>query len=362
MTVKEATVFEDKLEEIQVQPCQPCLVTASMCSRSSRVEVPTEMQIDEDAGRLNFSPPPLERLENWCRRLAKVFEDKLELEEMEFQEGRVEVPTEMQIDEDAGRFYFSPAQIERLDREYMMDKNPSIEWRNELAKEFQVPANKIHYWYSKSRQKDGHSEKAFKYVNDIATKINLPKNITDMANGLFKAVYEGKRLRCRSKALIAAACVFLACRQGQVPKSLRVIASVCDVKLKQIGKMYRLILKCHDTNVTNVYLIAIGDFMSRFCGTLSLGRNIQMAATCIAKRAVDMDIVRGRSPISVAAAAMYMASQASSDKRTQKEIADIAGVADVTIRQSYKLLLTRARDLFPEGFKFVTPIENLPVC
>ena len=75
-----------------------------------------------------------------------------------------------------------------------------------------------------------------------------------------------------------------------------------------------------------------------------------------------MDIVRGRSPISVAAAAMYMASQASSDKRTQKEIADIAGVADVTIRQSYKLLLTRARDLFPKGFKFVTPIENLPVC
>ena len=130
MSVKEATVFEDKLEEIQVQPC---LVTASMCSRSSRVEVPTEMQIDEDAGRLNFSPP----------------------------------------------------QLERLDREYMMDKNPSIEWRNELAKEFQVPAKKIHYWYSRSRQKDGYSEKAFKYVNDIATKINLPKNITDMANGLF---------------------------------------------------------------------------------------------------------------------------------------------------------------------------------
>ena len=59
---------------------------------------------------------------------------------------------------------------------------------------------------------------------------------------------------------------------------------------------------------------------------------------------------------------MYMASQASDDKRTQKEIADIAGVADVTIRQSYKLLLTRARDLFPDDFVFVTPVENLPLC
>jgi transcription initiation factor TFIIB len=62
----------------------------------------------------------------------------------------------------------------------------------------------------------------------------------------------------------------------------------------------------------------------------------------------------------VAAAAIYMASQASSQKKTQREIADIAGVADVTIRQSYKLMLPRAAQLFPDGFNFVTPIEQLP--
>merc|ERR1712198_653869 len=100
--------------------------------------------------------------------------------------------------------------------------------------------------------------------------------------------------------------------------------------------------------------------MHRFCGTLSLCKEVQRAATTIAKRAVDLDIVPGRSPISVAAAAIYMASQASDDKRPQREIADIAGVADVTIRQSYKLMLPHAKDLFPEGFKFTTAIENLP--
>ena len=49
--------------------------------------------------------------------------------------------------------------------------------------------------------------------------------------------------------------------------------------------------------------------MHRFCGTLSLNKDVQKAATCIAKKAVDLDIVPGRSPISVAAAAIYMASQ-----------------------------------------------------
>jgi transcription initiation factor TFIIIB Brf1 subunit/transcription initiation factor TFIIB len=36
---------------------------------------------------------------------------------------------------------------------------------------------------------------------------------------------------------------------------------------------------------------------------------VQKAATHIARKAVELDIVPGRSPISVAAAAIYMASQ-----------------------------------------------------
>ncbi|KAF8786537.1 Transcription initiation factor IIB like protein [Argiope bruennichi] len=48
------------------------------------------------------------------------------------------------------------------------------------------------------------------------------------------------------------------------------------------------------------------------------------------------------------------------DGKTLKEIGDIAGVADVTIRQSYKLMYPRAAELFPADFKFHTPIENLP--
>ena len=38
---------------------------------------------------------------------------------------------------------------------------------------------------------------------------------------------------------------------------------------------------------------------------------VQRAATHIARKAVELDIVPGRSPISVSAAAIYMASQVS---------------------------------------------------
>jgi len=216
---------------------------------------------------------------------------------------------------------------------------------------------------NRSRPQTSNSDRAlmdaFRTMSNMADRINLPRTITDRANALFKVVYEGRNLKGRSNSAIAAACLYIACRQDGVPRTFKEIVAVSAVSKKEIGRVFKLILKCHDTNVE---LITTGDFMSRFCGTLSLARHIQRAATCIAKKAVDVDIVPGRSPISVAAAAIYMASQASNDKRTQKEIADIAGVADVTIRQSYKLLLTRAKDLFPDDFVFVTPIENLPLC
>ena len=49
-------------------------------------------------------------------------------------------------------------------------------------------------------------------------------------------------------------------------------------------------------------------------------------------------------------------------KRSQKEIGDVAGVADVTIRQSYKLMYPKAEELFPKDFQFFTPIDQLPLA
>ena len=52
--------------------------------------------------------------------------------------------------------------------------------------------------------------------------------------------------------------------------------------------------------------------------------------------------------------------QGSNDKKSQREISDIAGVAEVTIKQSYRLMRDRAAELFPDDFKFATQVENLP--
>ncbi|XP_014253313.1 transcription initiation factor IIB [Cimex lectularius] len=199
---------------------------------------------------------------------------------------------------------------------------------------------------------------AFKEINSMADRINLPKTIIDRANNLFKQVHDGKNLKGRANDAIASACLYIACRQEGVPRTFKEICAVSKISKKEIGRCFKLILKALETSVD---LITTGDFMSRFCSNLGLSIMVQRAATHIARKAVEMDIVAGRSPISVAAAAIYMASQASYDKRSQKEIGDIAGVADVTIRHSYKLMYPHAAKLFPEEFTFTTPIDQLPM-
>ncbi|XP_013410080.1 transcription initiation factor IIB-like [Lingula anatina] len=198
---------------------------------------------------------------------------------------------------------------------------------------------------------------SFREISQMADRLNLPRMIVDRANTLFKQVHDSKSLKGKSNDAISSACLYIACRQEGVPRTFKEICAVSKISKKEIGRTFKAIVKNLETDVST---ITSGDFMSRFCSNLGLPSSVQKAATYIAKKAVELDLVSGRSPISIAAAAIYMASQASEDKKSQKEIGDIAGVAEVTIRQSYKLMYPKAVQLFPEDYKFATSIDQLP--
>lgn len=199
---------------------------------------------------------------------------------------------------------------------------------------------------------------AFGVIREMSERIHLPKSIQDQANKVFKDVLDTKALKGRNYEAIAAACLYIACRKEGVPRTFKEICAISRTSKKEIGRCFKLIVKALETNLTHI----TGDqFMSRFCANLDLPPPLQTLATQIARKAVDMDLTAGRSPISIAAAAIYMASQASeTHKRSAKEIGEIAGAAEVTIKQTYKLLYPKAASLFPSDSKFVGGIKDLP--
>ena len=53
---------------------------------------------------------------------------------------------------------------------------------------------------------------------------------------------------------------------------------------------------------------------------------------------MEKGLTSGRGPTGVAAAALYIASVLLGERKTQRDVADIAGVTEVTIRNRYKEL------------------------
>ena len=78
---------------------------------------------------------------------------------------------------------------------------------------------------------------AFKEILTMADRINLPRNIIDRTNNLFKQVYEQKSLKGRANDAIASACLYSACRQEGVPRTFKGRLQLYQVELRQAASM-----------------------------------------------------------------------------------------------------------------------------
>ncbi|GMS83767.1 hypothetical protein PENTCL1PPCAC_5942, partial [Pristionchus entomophagus] len=208
-----------------------------------------------------------------------------------------------------------------------------------------------------SNNSDRQMSQGMQHIREMSDRIHLTRTIQDRAALLFRQMLDGKTLRGKNIAAQAASCLYVACRQEGVPRTLKEIIAVAGCSPREVNKCVKLIIRSSENSFQ---LITSEDFMSRFCGNLDLPHQVQRAATHIARVAKERDLVAGRSPISIAAAAIYMASQASGTKKTAKEVGEITGAAEVTVKQTYRLLRPEAVHLFPENFNFDTPVDQLP--
>ncbi|KAH3798393.1 hypothetical protein DPMN_151992 [Dreissena polymorpha] len=99
---------------------------------------------------------------------------------------------------------------------------------------------------------------AFREIRQMADRLNLPEMVSERKNTLFKQVNDTKSLKGRSNDAVCSACMYIACRQEGVPRTFKEICAVSKVSKKEIGRVFKLILKALETNVD---LITTEDFM-----------------------------------------------------------------------------------------------------
>ena len=176
---------------------------------------------------------------------------------------------------------------------------------------------------------------ALSELDRMASGMNLPRTVRETAAMLYRRAVNKNLIRGRSIEGVVAASLYAACRQSNVPRTLDEVANTSRVGRKEIGRTYRFM-----TRELNLRLLPTSpqDYVSRFCSELKLSGAVHAQSIEILKRAEKEELTSGRGPTGVAAAAIYVSSIKCNERRTQREVADVAGVTEVTIRNRYKEL------------------------
>ncbi|MBS3072544.1 hypothetical protein J4477_01785 [Candidatus Pacearchaeota archaeon] len=172
----------------------------------------------------------------------------------------------------------------------------------------------------------------------VSAYLNLPTVVGDEAARLYNYVLQRGFVRGRSMESVIAACIYAACRSYNIPRTLDEIAHASDIERKEIGRTYRFIIRRMTIKITPS---SPNDYISRFSSILKLSPKTQNHALKILKKASDEELTSGRGPAGIAAAALYVAALLNDEKKTQREVADVAGITEVTIRNRYKELIEK---------------------
>ncbi|OQO10652.1 hypothetical protein B0A48_03950 [Cryoendolithus antarcticus] len=224
-----------------------------------------------------------------------------------------------------------------------------------------IKSKELHRAQNKANLDKGNKGllQAYKQIGALCDGWQLPNSVSDSAKHIYKEADESKIFKSKSQDALIAGCVFLACRRNNVPRSFREVTELTKVSKKEIGRTFKqleqLLMKNQRnkegaTSVVSGGVVVRADeytgstsadpseLCNRFCSMLDMDRRTTTVATELASKMKSTGVLAGRSPLSSAAACIFMAGQLMGQPKTAKEIQGVAKVSDSTIRQAYKLL------------------------
>ncbi|OIO21667.1 transcription initiation factor IIB [Candidatus Micrarchaeota archaeon CG1_02_47_40] len=176
---------------------------------------------------------------------------------------------------------------------------------------------------------------ALSELDRIASYLGLPDNMRESAALLYRRCIKAELIRGRLIESVVAAVIYATCRINGIPRTLDEVAKISGIEKKEIGRAYRFVRRELDLDVP---LTDPGQYVPKFTAALKLSGQVQEKAIQLLKKSIKKGLISGRGPTGVAAAAVYIASAIYGERRTQKEVADVAGVTEVTIRNRYREL------------------------
>jgi transcription initiation factor TFIIB len=229
----------------------------------------------------------------------------------------------------------------------MHDKGLStnIDWRdkdaygNSLSSSQRKKMQRLRKWNERFRTRDSKErnlKQALGEIDRMASALGLPENVRETASVIYRRALDENLLPGRSIEGVATAAVYAAARQAGVPRSLDEITDVSRVEKTEIARTYRYVIRELGLEVKPA---DPESYVPRFASSLELSEEAEHRARKLLQNAKEQGVHSGKSPVGLAAAAVYAAALLTNEKTTQAAVSEVADISEVTIRNRYHELL-----------------------
>jgi len=207
--------------------------------------------------------------------------------------------------------------------------NPSNKDATAVIRRLRIWDNRSHV--SKSDAKN--LRQAFGELSRLKDKVSVSENVFEKTAYIYRKALEKKLIRGRSISSMIAASLYAACRESETPRNLREIAHAANVTRTDISRCYRLL---HNELELEMPVIDPIQCIARISSKLEIPEKTKRDAAKILKEAQDRKESSGKDPMGLAASALYMSCVKNRISMTQRQVAEAAGITEVTIRNRCK--------------------------
>ena len=186
-------------------------------------------------------------------------------------------------------------------------------------------------------------ERTAQELDTVADILSLPERVPSVGLEIYKQSYENELYHGRRFEAMLGAIVYLAGRTTGVARQPEQVAEAVDSNTDDVLDASRHLIKRLDIPAEP---LEPHPYIEQFCEELPVGEETEEVALEIADLSVDEGLHSGRSPSGYAAGSVYAATLVTGADLTQDDIAEVAEVSNVTIRNCYRdqLELYEGRD------------------
>ena len=232
----------------------------------------------------------------------------------------------------------SPTSITRHDKGLSTVINPSNVDANgkPLSSFMKTTITRLRDWDKRSQSytsADRNLRQALNELDRLKDKLVISSNVLEKTAYIYRKALDKKLIRGRSISALIAASLYAACRDTEIPRTLKDVAEAANVPRKDIARCYRLLhyeLELKMPVVDSIQCIA------RISSKLNVTEKTKRYAVKILKEMQKREESAGKDPMGIAAAALYSSCVKNGIHITQGDLAAASGVTEVTIRNRYK--------------------------